>query len=144
MSIQEKSPDVTVRKRCVFFRINIKYVFVVINRCRDPLRQIMSVNSRKNRRDGAERKALWTFCTIYLPTAPRIILYIDCYAGFDGIQAAGEPAPDADTLRKDYDLLIVEVDEAGKIKSFKPDKEKDVSYVSFGADNVCPWPIATE
>ena len=40
------------------------------------------------------------------------------------LQAAGEPAPDADTLRKDYDLLIVEVDEAGKIKSFKPDKEK--------------------
>ena len=40
------------------------------------------------------------------------------------IQAAGEPAPDADTLRKEYDLIIVEVDKDGKIKSFTPDMEK--------------------
>ena len=32
--------------------------------------------------------------------------------------------PDADTLRKEYNLLIVEVDKDGKVKSFTPDKEK--------------------
>lgn len=44
------------------------------------------------------------------------------------IQAAGEPAPDADILRKEYNLLTVEVGKDGKIKSFAPDKEK------FGED----------
>lgn len=40
------------------------------------------------------------------------------------IQAAGELAPDADILRKEYDLFKVEVDTDGKIKSFTPDEDK--------------------
>lgn len=40
------------------------------------------------------------------------------------IQAAGELAPNADILRKEYDLFKVEVDTDGKIKSFTPDEDK--------------------
>lgn len=40
------------------------------------------------------------------------------------MQAAGEPAPDADILRREYDLLKVEVGTDGKIESFAPDEDK--------------------
>lgn len=40
------------------------------------------------------------------------------------IQAASEAAPDADTLRKEYDLLTVKVGKDGRIESFMPDREK--------------------
>ena len=40
------------------------------------------------------------------------------------IQAAGEQAPDADILRREYDLFKVEVDTDGKVRSFTPDEDK--------------------
>jgi len=53
--------------------------------------------------------------------------------GLAAIQAAGEPAPDADTLRKEYSLFKVEVDAEGYIKSFTPNREKfDETIVTAG------------
>lgn len=53
--------------------------------------------------------------------------------GLAAIQAAGEPAPDADTLRKEYSLFNVEVDAEGYIKSFIPNREKfDETIVTAG------------
>ena len=49
------------------------------------------------------------------------------------MQDAGEPAPDADTLRREYSLFKVDVDGEGKIKSFTPDKEKfDETIITAG------------
>ncbi len=53
--------------------------------------------------------------------------------GLAAIQAAGETAPDADTLRKEYGLFNVETDAEGKIKSFTPNREKfDKTIVTAG------------
>ena len=52
-----------------------QYVVKAIDRRRDPLHQIMSVNSRKYRGYSAERIFVRTFATIFTPTAPRIIVY---------------------------------------------------------------------
>ncbi len=53
--------------------------------------------------------------------------------GLAAIQAAGETALDADTLRKEYGLFNVETDAVGKIKSFTPNREKfDETIVTAG------------